>query len=155
MFLSLLPRLHPQVGQPWAVLCRSCDWCAHKQDREQVCLDENVRWGGEDEWRGGMRREWGGGGMKCWCKLRVDWWPFASGGLPSSASCPGAADTSWRGAISFFIFSLTFPSYLVLYLWKEHCRQQCKDLFSEILTLIAMKQREEDTDHPMAKVWIN
>jgi len=42
-------------------------------------------------------------------------------------------------------------SYLVLYLWKEHCRQQCKDLFSEILALIAMKQREEDTEHPMAK----
>ena len=62
MFLSLLPRLHPQVGQPWAVLCRSCDWCAHKQDREQVCLDENVRWGGEEEWRWGMRREWGGEG---------------------------------------------------------------------------------------------
>ena len=49
-------------------------------------------------------------------------------------------------------FSLPSPSYLVLYLFKEHCRQMGKEVFGEILALIGMKQREEDMEHPMAKV---
>ena len=40
----------------------------------------------------------------------------------------------------------------MLYLFKEHCRQMGKEVFGEILALIGMKQREEDMEHPMAKV---
>ena len=44
------------------------------------------------------------------------------------------------------------PSYLVLYLWKEHCKQQEREIFEELLKMISMKQREEDSEHTLAKV---
>ena len=81
------------------------------------------------------------------------WLHFTSGGLPSSASFRELEVTSLRGEHTSLCVVLTLPSYLVLYMWKEHCKKEGKDMFSDILSLVSMKQREKDAEHPMAKVF--
>jgi len=48
--------------------------------------------------------------------------------------------------------SYKLESYLVLYLWKEWCKQQDREIFEELLKIISIKQREEDSEHSLAKV---
>ena len=51
-------------------------------------------------------------------------------------------------------FSLTDKtfSHLVLYMWKESCKQEGKDQFNELLSIFSLKQQEEDRGQADAKV---
>ena len=44
-----------------------------------------------------------------------------------------------------------FPSYLVLYMWKQSVKQKGKDMFSEMLSILSMKQQQNDNKHPDAQ----
>ena len=48
-----------------------------------------------------------------------------------------------------------FPSYLVLYMWKQSVKQEGKEMFSEMLSILSMKQQQNDNEHPDAQVTEN
>jgi len=43
-------------------------------------------------------------------------------------------------------------SYLVLYLWKQWCLKEGKDLFQKMMSIMSIRQREEYTENETAKV---
>ena len=49
---------------------------------------------------------------------------------------------------------MLIPSYLVMYLWKEACRQEGLDLFFQLLHLLSVTQRQEDCEHDTDRVSI-
>ena len=50
--------------------------------------------------------------------------------------------------------TIFIPSYLVMYLWKEACRQEGKDHFTQLLHLPSLSQRQDDCEHDTARVSI-
>ena len=69
-------------------------------------------------------------------------------------------DSIFKNMTLFMVLSLTIfvtiiiiiPSYLVMYLWKEACKQEGLDLFSQLLHLLSLTQRQDDCQHDTARV---